>query len=129
MALIGFGAYAMAGSMAGAGDAPILWALVAAIAPCLVMNFPPARLFMGDVGAVPLGFIAATFGMSGCYGGRVAGMVSAACFLPFIADASVTLVVTHAARRQNLEAHREHFTRSLFSLDSVIAERWSSTAR
>ena len=65
MALIGFGAYAVAGSMAGAGDAPILWALVAAIAPCLVTNFPPAKLFMGDVGAVPLGFVAATFGIPG----------------------------------------------------------------
>ena len=116
MALIGFGAYAIAGSMAGAGDAPILWALVAAIAPCLVMNFPPAKLFMGDVGAVPLGFIAATFGMSGWYGGAWPGWFPLLVFLPFIADASVTLVLRLLHGARIWEAHREHFYQKLVQL-------------
>jgi UDP-GlcNAc:undecaprenyl-phosphate GlcNAc-1-phosphate transferase len=116
MALIGFGAYAIAGSMAGAGDAPILWALVAAIAPCLVMNFPPAKLFMGDVGAVPLGFIAATFGMSGWYGGAWPGWFPLLVFLPFIADASVTLVLRLLHGAKIWEAHREHFYQKLVQL-------------
>ena len=116
MALIGFGAYAIAGSMAGAGNAPILWALVAAIAPCLVMNFPPAKLFMGDVGAVPLGFIAATFGMSGWYGGAWPGWFPLLVFLPFIADASVTLVLRLLHGAKIWEAHREHFYQKLVQL-------------
>jgi UDP-N-acetylmuramyl pentapeptide phosphotransferase/UDP-N-acetylglucosamine-1-phosphate transferase len=116
MALIGFGAYAIAGSMAGAGDAPILWALVAAIAPCLVMNFPPAKLFMGDVGAVPLGFIAATFGMSGWYGGAWPGWFPLLVFLPFIADASVTLLLRLLHGAKIWEAHREHFYQKLVQL-------------
>jgi UDP-GlcNAc:undecaprenyl-phosphate GlcNAc-1-phosphate transferase len=116
MALIGFGAYAIAESMAGAGDAPILWALVAAIAPCLVMNFPPAKLFMGDVGAVPLGFIAATFGISGWYGGAWPGWFPLLVFLPFIADASVTLVLRLLYGAKIWEAHREHFYQKLVQL-------------
>ncbi len=116
MALIGFGAYAIAGSMAGAGDAPILWALVAAIAPCLVMNFPPAKLFMGDVGSVPLGFVAATFGMSGWYGGAWPGWFPLLVFLPFIADASVTLVLRLLHGAKIWEAHREHFYQKLVQL-------------
>ena len=116
MALIGFGAYAAAGSMAGAGDAPILWALVAAIAPCLVMNFPPAKLFMGDVGAVPLGFIAATFGMTGWYGGTWPGWFPPLVFLPFVADASVTLVFRLLRGATIWEAHREHYYQKLVQL-------------
>jgi UDP-GlcNAc:undecaprenyl-phosphate/decaprenyl-phosphate GlcNAc-1-phosphate transferase len=116
MALIGFGAYAVAASMGGAGEATILWTLVAAIAPCLVLNSPPARLFMGDVGAVPLGFLAATFGISGWYGGTWPGWFPLLVFLPFIADASVTLV-SRALRGATIwEAHREHFYQKLVLL-------------
>ncbi len=116
MGLIGFAAYAVAGSMAGAGDAPILWALVAAIAPCLVMNFPPAKLFMGDVGAVPLGFVAATFGVSGWYAGTWPGWFPLLVFLPFVADASVTLVLRLLRGATIWEAHREHFYQKLVRL-------------
>lgn len=116
MALIGFGAYAVAGSLAGAGDAPILWALVAAIAPCLIMNFPPAKLFMGDVGAVPLGFMAATFGISGWYEGAWPGWFPLLVFLPFVADASVTLVLRLLRGATIWEAHREHFYQKLVQL-------------
>jgi UDP-GlcNAc:undecaprenyl-phosphate/decaprenyl-phosphate GlcNAc-1-phosphate transferase len=116
MALIGFGAYAVAGSMAGAGDAPILWALVAAIAPCLVMNFPPAKLFMGDVGAVPLGFVAATFGMSGWHEGTWPAWFPLLVFLPFVADASATLALRLLRGATIWEAHREHFYQKLVQL-------------
>jgi UDP-N-acetylmuramyl pentapeptide phosphotransferase/UDP-N-acetylglucosamine-1-phosphate transferase len=116
MAMIGFGAYAVAGSMAGAADAQILWALVAAIAPCLVMNFPPAKLFMGDVGAVPLGFVAATFGMSGWYAGTWPGWFPLLVFLPFVADATVTLALRVLRGATIWEAHREHFYQKLVQL-------------
>jgi UDP-N-acetylmuramyl pentapeptide phosphotransferase/UDP-N-acetylglucosamine-1-phosphate transferase len=116
MGLIGFGAYAVAGSMAGASDAPILWALMAAIAPCLILNFPPARLFMGDVGAVPLGFVAATFGLSGWYAGMWPGWFPLLVFLPFVADASVTLVLRLLRGATIWQAHREHFYQKLVQL-------------
>ena len=116
MALFGFGAYAVAGSMAGMADAPILWALVAALAPCLVMNFPPAKLFLGDVGAVPLGFVAAIFGISGWYEGVWPAWFPLLVFLPFIADASVTLVLRLSRGARIWEAHREHHYQKLVQL-------------
>src|ERR1700681_2160676 len=116
MALIGFGAYAVAGSMAGAGDAPILWALTAAIAPCLILNFPPARLFMGDVGAVPLGFVAATFGISGWSAVTWPVWFPLLVFLPFVTDASVTLLLRLLRGATIWEAHREHFYQKLVQL-------------
>jgi len=116
MALIGFGAYATAASMGGGEDAIFLWALVAAIAPCLVLNLPPAKLFMGDVGAVPLGFVAATFGISGWYEGTWPGWFPLLVFLPFIADATVTLVSRAFRGARIWEAHREHFYQKLVLL-------------
>jgi UDP-GlcNAc:undecaprenyl-phosphate/decaprenyl-phosphate GlcNAc-1-phosphate transferase len=116
MALFGFGAYAIAGSIAGGGDAPILWALVAAIAPCVVMNFPPAKLFLGDVGAVPLGFVAATFGLSGWYGETWPLWFPVLVFLPFVADASVTLALRLLRGDKIWQAHREHFYQKLVQL-------------
>src|SRR3982074_2491470 len=116
MGLVGVGAYALAGSMAGASDAPILWALIAAIVPCLMLNFPPARLFMGDVGAVPLGFVAAIFGIAGWGGGLWAAWFPLLVFLPFVADASVTLVLRLLRGATIWKAHREHFYQKLVQL-------------
>jgi UDP-N-acetylmuramyl pentapeptide phosphotransferase/UDP-N-acetylglucosamine-1-phosphate transferase len=116
MALIGFGAYAIAGSVAGAGSAVFLWALCAAVVPCLALNLPPARLFMGDVGAVPSGFVAATFGLTGAYEGTWPGWFPLLVFLPFIADASTTLVSRALRGAAVWEAHREHFYQKLVLL-------------
>ena len=66
MTLIGFGAYAVAAWTAG--DATLAWfaaSVSAAAAAFLVFNFHPARIFMGDVGSIPLGFLAAAIGVYG----------------------------------------------------------------
>src|ERR1700694_3922275 len=65
MAVIGFGAYAAAAWLAGSADAALFLALAAAVLPFLAANLPPARVLLGDVGAVPLGFLAAIFGLTG----------------------------------------------------------------
>ena len=116
MALAGLGSYAIAASLAGADDAPVLWALVAAIAPCLAFNLPPARLFLGDVGAVPLGFAAATFGISGWSAGDWPGWFPLLVFMPFIADASVTLAWRMGRGATIWKPHREHFYQKLVQL-------------
>jgi UDP-GlcNAc:undecaprenyl-phosphate/decaprenyl-phosphate GlcNAc-1-phosphate transferase len=116
MAMIGFGAYAIAASMGEADNAVFLWALAAAVGPCLVLNFPPARVFMGDVGAVPLGFVAATFGISGWYEGTWPGWFPVLVFLPFVADASTTLVLRALRGTTIWKAHREHFYQKLVLL-------------
>jgi UDP-N-acetylmuramyl pentapeptide phosphotransferase/UDP-N-acetylglucosamine-1-phosphate transferase len=80
------------------------------------MNFPPAKLFMGDVGSVPLGFIAATFGISGWYEGTWPVWFPVLVFLPFVADASVTLVLRLMRGAKIWEAHRDHFYQKLVQL-------------
>ncbi|MBM3345391.1 MAG: glycosyl transferase, partial [Betaproteobacteria bacterium] len=66
MALFGFGAYAVAAWLQGATDFASLNMCVASAAlGFLIFNFPPARTFLGDAGSVPLGFLAAVFGIVG----------------------------------------------------------------
>ena len=67
-AMSGFGAYGFAAWQARE-PAEVYVALAVAVVPFLAVNLPPARAFMGDVGAVPLGFLAATFGLAGCRNG------------------------------------------------------------
>src|SRR5690606_16416487 len=57
MAVTGFSASAAAAALAGATWAP-WFALACAVVPFLARNLPPARLFLGDAGSAPLGFLA-----------------------------------------------------------------------
>jgi UDP-N-acetylmuramyl pentapeptide phosphotransferase/UDP-N-acetylglucosamine-1-phosphate transferase len=77
-------------------------------------NFPRARMFMGDVGSVPLGFLlmGITLWLARDAGWRwlpVLGVVH----LNFVLDTSVTLI--RRARRGEVlhQAHREHFYQRL----------------
>ena len=66
MSVIGFGAYALAAQLAGATAlATFGVALAAASCAFLFSNFHPARIFMGDVGSIPLGFLAGALGIIG----------------------------------------------------------------
>jgi UDP-N-acetylmuramyl pentapeptide phosphotransferase/UDP-N-acetylglucosamine-1-phosphate transferase len=115
MAIAGFAAYAAAAALAGE-PAQVYLALAAAAVPFLAVNAPPARAFMGDVGAVPLGFLAATFGIAGCRSGTWPWWFPLLVFLPFIADASTTLVRRLLRGEHLLEAHRGHYYQRLHQL-------------
>jgi len=66
MALIGFSVYALAAAVGGAPAFALVNLCVAAAAlGFLVFNFPPARVFMGDAGSIPLGFLAGALGLQG----------------------------------------------------------------
>jgi len=122
MGAIGFAVYgvaALAGDAAhreGAALAPASLALAAAIVPFLAVNKPRATLFLGDVGAVPLGFLAAAFGAAGVYEGRWPAWFPALVFLPFIADATVTLLRRIARGERLWEGHRAHYYQRLAQL-------------
>ena len=108
MTLTGFGALAVA----AAGDAPLAiaaTALAAAAVPFLAVNRPPARMFMGDVGAVPAGFMAALLGVAGVLRGDWAAWFPLLVFLPFVADASATLARRAVAGERLWDAHRDHY--------------------
>ncbi len=110
MAAIGFGALALA---AWLGDAPGLAALCAAIAAAalafLRFNFPPARVFMGDAGSIPLGFLAATLGILGAMQHVWPWLFPLLVFSPFIVDASITLIRRGLRGEKVWRAHRSHY--------------------
>src|SRR5258708_35696498 len=52
MAVIGFGTYGLAARLGGNLEFELLaWSISAASAGFLIFNFPPAKIFMGDVGS------------------------------------------------------------------------------
>jgi UDP-N-acetylmuramyl pentapeptide phosphotransferase/UDP-N-acetylglucosamine-1-phosphate transferase len=115
MTILGFSAYGAGAVFAGA-PATAFFALAAATVPFFVVNRPPSRLIMGDVGAVPLGFLAAAFGLALVASGTWPAWFPALVFLPFIADATLTLA-RRAWRRERLwEAHRNHYYQRLHRL-------------
>jgi UDP-GlcNAc:undecaprenyl-phosphate GlcNAc-1-phosphate transferase len=116
MAILGFGAYSFASVATGYADAPLMLALLAATLPFLFFNLPPARMFLGDVGAVPLGFLAAIWGISGWQGGSWPAWFPVLVFLPFIADATLTLIRRLVRGKRIWEAHRAHFYQKLVQL-------------
>ncbi|QCP50752.1 glycosyltransferase family 4 protein [Trinickia violacea] len=112
MALFGFGGYALAALMS-AHPAPELAlacaAVVGAAAGFLLFNFHPARIFLGDAGSIPLGFLAGALGYWGWREGTWPIWFPAMAFAPFIGDASVTLARRLARGEKFWQAHREHY--------------------
>ncbi len=110
MALIGFGAYAVAAWLAGAPALAVACAsLAAASAAFLLLNFHPARVFMGDVGSIPLGFLAAALGLVGWRDDLWPLWFPLLVFGPFVGDATLTLLRRLARRERVWQAHRSHY--------------------
>ena len=122
MGAIGFAAYGIAAVTGAHADAdaarsaPAFFALGAAILPFLVVNRPRATMFLGDVGAVPLGYLAAAFGAAGVLQHWWAAWFPLLVFLPFIADATLTLARRIARRERLWEGHRGHYYQRLAQL-------------
>jgi UDP-GlcNAc:undecaprenyl-phosphate GlcNAc-1-phosphate transferase len=114
MAVVGFGAYAIAAGLAGEQTlALISLATASASAGFLVHNFPPARVFMGDAGSIPLGFLAAALGIQGYVAGTWPAAFPVLVFSPFIVDATVTLLRRLARGERVWKAHRTHLYQRL----------------
>lgn len=115
MAIAGFAAYgiaATASSITGIASFAVAFATL----PLLLVNRPPARIFMGDVGAVPLGFLAGAFGLAGVVHGRWGAWFPLLVFLPFVADATLTLLRRAWRRERWWEGHRSHYYQRLHQL-------------
>lgn len=74
----------------------------------LVWNWHRAKLFLGDSGSIPLGFLLGYLLISTAAPGG--GALAAALVLPlvFVVDATVTLLRRLARGKRPTEAHREH---------------------
>lgn len=114
MAVIGFGCYAWGAWRHGDGPLALSCGMVAAAALAfLAFNFHPAKVFLGDVGSIPLGFLAASLGCAGWARGHWGLWFPATVFSPFIVDATVTLMRRLARRERVWKAHREHYYQRL----------------
>ncbi len=74
----------------------------------LAMNWPPARIFMGDVGSGFVGFTLGAFAIALNNEGTVSFWASAILMGVFLTDATVTLLKRLTAGERIHEAHRSH---------------------
>lgn len=117
MTVIGFGAYAIAAYLAGAQTlAGIAASIVGAALGFLLWNFHPARIFMGDAGSIPLGFLSAAIGIAGWQSGVWPFWFPAVVFSPFIMDATVTLLKRYLRGEKLSAAHRTHYYQRLVQM-------------
>jgi UDP-N-acetylmuramyl pentapeptide phosphotransferase/UDP-N-acetylglucosamine-1-phosphate transferase len=102
---IGLGIVVVAGGVSTLAVPAVV--IAAAALGFLVWNWAPARIFLGDVGSVPLGYLLGFL----LYGLTLRGEWQAALILPlyFLTDASLTLLRRLARGERVWQAHREHF--------------------
>ena len=93
----------------GASNVALLAGVVAAAhAGFLLWNLPQARIFLGDAGSAPGGFLLGAIGAYGVAEGAISMPAVLLPLLPFVIDASATLVM-RAIRGETLwRAHRQH---------------------
>jgi len=109
---------------AASGPALAMATLAGAVWGFLLHNWPPARIFMGDVGSAYLGFTFAGWAvLSGATRSSALPFLAWVVVLaPFLFDTGVTLVSRIIRGQRWYEAHREHFYQRL------IRQGWSHLA-
>jgi len=114
--------YASASGVAGSGITAAALAVGAASLGFLLWNWPPATIFMGDVGSGYLGYVLAVVALAATRDNPAAVWVWLILGGVFFADATVT-VVRRAIRSERLhQAHRGHAYQRL-------AQRWGGHQR
>ncbi|MEH6543328.1 MAG: glycosyltransferase family 4 protein [Porticoccaceae bacterium] len=98
-----------------------LWAscIVGATSAFTVLNWPPASIFMGDVGSTWLAFIIFVLGLLSIQSGWSTYTVWLILGAVFITDTTVTLLTRILRNKRWYSAHRSHAYQQL-------ARRWSS---
>ncbi|MGI4859038.1 MAG: MraY family glycosyltransferase [Janthinobacterium lividum] len=117
MAVLGFSAYAAASFPFAPPLGIAAVAVTGAAAGFLIFNLPPAKLFLGDAGSIPLGFLAGAMGVIGAAAHIWPVWFPFMVFSPFIADASVTLLRRVCRGQRFWEAHREHYYQRMIRMD------------
>ncbi len=108
-AVIAGAAIAVAAFSVGAtSQGTLALAMAAAALGFLILNFPPASIFMGDVGSTAIGFLFASLPFLPGASGVPVEVVVLALGL-FILDATTTLVRRLARGERFFQAHRTHW--------------------
>lgn len=114
MAFFGFSFYGIA-SLHGGDEtfALINFTIASAAIGFLFRNFYPARLFMGDGGAIPLGFLAGTLGVVGWHKELWPFWFPVLVFSPFVTDSTFTLLKRLWKKENITLGHRNHYYQRL----------------
>lgn len=117
MGVIGFGCLAWLGWFAG-NNLFMFMALIIAAANLgfLLHNFPPAKIFMGDVGSITMGYLVAFFSLWGIKAQIFTWWIPILIFSPFIVDATITLIKRLYNREKVWEAHKSHYYQKLVQI-------------
>jgi len=116
------GAWLTAGAHWTGDVAAASLAFAAACGGFLLWNWPPARIFMGDVGSGYLGYVIAVLALTASRGNRAALWVWLILSGVFFVDATVTLLRRLVRGERIYQAHRTHAYQWL-------ARRWGSHAK
>lgn len=117
MAIIGFGVYALLGWFAGHYEFLLLNLTIAGAAMgFLLFNFPPARIFMGDVGSSTLGLFAGALTIWAARDDIFPFWIGVLVFSPFVVDATVTLIRRALRGDKIWIAHSAHYYQRLVTL-------------
>lgn len=117
MALFGFSFYGIAGLMYGDDAFAMMnFSIGAAALGFLYHNFYPAKIFMGDAGSIPLGFLAAAFGVWGWQQSYWPFWFPILVFSPFVTDATLTLLKRVRRGEKFSQAHRSHYYQRLVQM-------------
>jgi UDP-N-acetylmuramyl pentapeptide phosphotransferase/UDP-N-acetylglucosamine-1-phosphate transferase len=113
MILTGFGSYTIAGYGASTPIATFSATLSGAALGFLFFNWGKAKLFLGDIGSVPAGFLMAVIGLYGWQESVWPWWFPFLVFAPFFCDASWTLLRRTLRGERVWQAHRQHFYQRL----------------
>jgi len=114
MTIVGFGVLGIIGWQQEAHTyALYCWVIASASVGFLVINFPPARIFMGDMGSINLGMLAAAFSLWGFQKELFSFWIPLLVFSPFVVDATVTIFLRLFKGEKIWLAHRSHFYQQL----------------
>jgi UDP-N-acetylmuramyl pentapeptide phosphotransferase/UDP-N-acetylglucosamine-1-phosphate transferase len=117
MALFGFGSYGVGAWLSGdEGFALLSLSIAGASLGFLMFNFHPAKVFMGDAGSIPLGFLAALLGIHGWQQELWPLWFPLMVFSPFIVDATLTLFKRLRRGEKLSQAHRSHYYQRLVQM-------------
>lgn len=104
-ALMGGALLWLSGNM---GLAVTSWLLAATCAGFLIWNWPPARIFMGDVGSGLIGFIFGVLALASEQAGAVPILIWVLLLALFVGDSTLTLLNRMIRREKWYTAHRSH---------------------
>jgi Fuc2NAc and GlcNAc transferase len=111
-----FGGLVLSGLFHLSGDHYFSWLSLLLAASCagfLPWNLGTARVFMGDVGSLALGFVFAAFLLYGVGSGAFPIPVAMMVMLPFVTDSTLTLLTRVIRGERWYNPHRQHLYQKL----------------